>query len=174
MPDAVEIRPARREDCPTLLELIRGLAEYEKLTHQVVATSAMLEAELFGKRPVIEAAIAWEGPAAVGFALWFHNYSTFLGKRGLYLEDLYVLPSARGHGHGRALLRYLAALAVARGCGRFEWTVLDWNAPAIHFYEAMGAQVLPDWRVCRVTGAALASMAQGHGSLPSRPGASSL
>lgn len=173
MPVPLEIRAARREDCPTLVELIGGLAAYEKLTHQVVVTSAMLEAELFGERPVVEAAIAWEGPEAVGFALWLHNYSTFLGRRGLYLEDLYVLPQARGRGHGRALLRYLAGLAVARGCGRFEWTVLDWNTPAIRFYEAMGAEVLPDWRVCRVTGAALATMAQSPGPRPSPTGASS-
>ena len=162
MPHALEIRPAGREDCPTVVELIRGLAEYEKLGHQMVASVAMLEAELFGEHPVIEAALAWEGPRAVGFALWFHNYSTFLGRRGLFLEDLYVLPDSRGRGHGQALLRYLARLAVARGCGRFEWNVLEWNAPAIRLYEGMGAEVLPDWRVCRVTGEALIRLASGR------------
>ncbi len=163
MPQPLEIRPARREDCPKVIELINGLAEYEKLGNQMVATSAMLEAELFGERPVIEAALAWEGFKVVGFALWFHNYSTFLGRRGIYLEDLFVLPSSRGRGYGKALLRYLAGVAVARGCGRFEWTVLDWNTPAIRFYEGLGAQVLPDWRVCRVTGEALSRLAEGRG-----------
>lgn len=163
MPQALEIRPARREDCPKLIELIGALAEYEKLEHQMVATSAALEAELFAERPVIEAALAWEGQRVVGFALWFHNYSTFLGRRGIYLEDLFVLPSSRGRGYGKALLRYLARLAMARGCGRFEWTVLDWNTPAVRFYEALGAQVLPDWRVCRVMGDALERLAEGRG-----------
>jgi GNAT superfamily N-acetyltransferase len=155
----LDIRPARPPDCPTLLGLIRELAVYEKLEDQVVASPAMLETELFGERPVIEAALAWEGPAAVGFALWFENFSTFLGRRGLYLEDLYVIPAARRRGVGRALLEHVASLAARRGCGRLDWSVLEWNGPAIRFYRAMGAEVLPDWRVCRLTGDALARFA---------------
>ncbi|MGE0875595.1 MAG: N-acetyltransferase family protein [Burkholderiales bacterium] len=154
------IRPARREDCRVLHALVRALAEYEKLAHVAVGTEAELCAELFGERPVIEAAIAWEGDAAVGFALWFHSYSTFLARRGLWLEDLFVVPAARGRGYGKALLRHCASHAVARGCGRFEWSVLDWNTPSIDFYRAAGAEVLPDWKICRMTGAALQAFAQ--------------
>lgn len=150
-----EIRPARPEDCETLHALIRALAEYEKLTHIAVGSVGMLRDELFGARPVIEAALACEAGQPVGFALWFHSYSTFLARRGLWLEDLFVVPEARGRGHGKALLRHCARIAVARGCGRFEWTVLDWNAPSIAFYEAAGATVLPDWKICRMTGEAL-------------------
>jgi len=146
-----------------LLALIRGLAEYERLAHLVVGTEAQLRAELFGVNPVIESVLAWEdagGQAqAVGFALFFHNFSTFLGRRGLYLEDLFVLPAARGRGYGKALVRHLAQLAVARGCGRFEWAVLDWNQPAIDFYRALGAEVLADWRICRLAGEALGRFA---------------
>lgn len=142
-----------------LLALIRGLAQYERLEYLVVGTADQLRAELFGANPVIEAVLAWEGERAaaraVGFALYFHNFSTFLGRRGLYLEDLFVLPEARGNGYGKALIRRLAQLAVARGCGRFEWAVLDWNQPAIDFYRALGADLLPDWRICRLTGDAL-------------------
>lgn len=165
------IRAATEQDCETLLRLIGELAEYEKLTHLVEATPERLREALFGNRPVAEAVLAEVkldgqseagvpgGDRAVGFALFFHNFSTFLAKPGLYLEDLYVEPQWRGHGIGKALLRHLAALAVARGCGRFEWCVLDWNTPSIDFYQAMGADVLPDWRICRVTGAALQTMA---------------
>lgn len=153
------IAAARPTDAPIVLDLVRQLAEYEKLSHLVVATEEMVRAELFGPRPVIEAVIGWEGEgdaaSAVGFALFFHNFSTFLGRRGLYLEDLYVVPAARGRGYGKALITHLARLAVERGCGRFEWSVLDWNAPAIAFYRALGAEVLPDWRICRLTGDAL-------------------
>ncbi len=140
--------------------LVRALAEYEKLGHVAVGTEAELCAELFGERPVIEAAIGWEGDAPVGFALWFHTYSTFLARRGLWLEDLFVVPAARGRGYGKALLRHCAAIALARGCGRFEWSVLDWNVPSIEFYRAAGAEVLADWRICRMTGAALREFAQ--------------
>jgi hypothetical protein len=149
------IQSARPQDVAILHSLVRGLAEYEKLSHQVVGTEAQLREELFGRHPVIESVICWEGERAVGFALFFHNFSTFLARRGLYLEDLFVLPDARGHGYGKALIRYLAQLAVARNCGRFEWAVLDWNQPAIDFYRALGADLLPDWRICRLTGDAL-------------------
>lgn len=155
----LRIEAARPQDVPTLHSLVRGLAEYEKLSHQVVGTAAQLHDELFATRPVIEAVIGWEGSGAatraIGFALFFHNFSTFLARRGLYLEDLFVLPDARGHGHGKALIRHLAQLAVQRECGRFEWAVLDWNQPAIDFYRALGADLLPDWRICRLTGDAL-------------------
>jgi hypothetical protein len=153
------IEGARPQDVAILHALVRGLAEYEQLLHQVVGTEAQLGDELFGARPVIEAVIGWEtsgeGTRAVGFALFFHNFSTFLARRGLYLEDLFVLPDARGHGYGKALIRHLAQLAVTRECGRFEWAVLDWNLPAIDFYRALGADLLPDWRICRLTGDAL-------------------
>jgi GNAT superfamily N-acetyltransferase len=163
---AFRIAPARARDCGILVELIRGLAEYEKLTHLVVASEEQLRAELFGERPVIEAVIGWEGDRAVGFALFFQNYSTFLTRRGLYLEDLFVVPDARGRGYGKALILHVAQLAVERGCGRFEWAVLDWNQPAIDFYEALGATVLADWRICRLTGDALARCAS---ESPRRP-----
>ncbi|WP_323118639.1 GNAT family N-acetyltransferase [Burkholderia alba] len=139
---------------------MRELAEFEQLTHLFVATDADVADALFGSRPSAEALVAERGGALVGYALFFHNYSTFLGRRGLYLEDLYVQPSQRGSGLGTQILRRLAALAVERRCGRFEWTVLDWNQPAIDFYEKMGATVLPDWRVARITGDALTQLAQ--------------
>jgi GNAT superfamily N-acetyltransferase len=160
------IEAARPQDVGILHALVRGLAEYEKLSHLVVGTEAQLRDELFGAHPVIESVIGWDGAdggaRAVGFALYFHNFSTFLARRGLYLEDLFVLPEARGHGYGKALIRHLAQLAVARNCARFEWAVLDWNQPAIDFYRALGADVLPDWRICRLTGAALERLAA-HG-----------
>jgi GNAT superfamily N-acetyltransferase len=149
------IAPARPQDVPQIHALVRALAEYEKLSHLVTGTEAQLHDELFGDRPVIEAVVAWEEGAAVGFALFFQNFSSFLARRGLYLEDLFVLPAARGRGYGKALMQHLAALAVERNCGRFEWAVLDWNQPAIDFYQSLGAEVLPDWRICRLTGAAL-------------------
>ncbi len=153
------LRPATPDDCETLLALITALAEYEKLTHLVEATPEKLRAALFGAHPHAEAVLVeapdTQGGQAVGFALFFHNFSTFLAKPGLYLEDLYVDPAWRGHGLGKMLLKYLAALALERGCGRFEWSVLDWNTPSIEFYRAMGADVMPDWRICRVTGEAL-------------------
>lgn len=161
------LRAATPEDVATLVRLIGELATYEKLEHLMRATPQALETHLFGPRPVAEALIAELEPdgdgerRAVGFALFFTNFSTFMCRPGLYLEDLYVEPEHRGSGIGKALLRHLAALAVERGCGRFEWTVLDWNEPSIRFYQAMGASVLPDWRICRVTGDALQSMASG-------------
>ncbi|WP_454736604.1 N-acetyltransferase family protein [Cupriavidus necator] len=159
---AFTIRPATAADSETLFNLILALAEYEKLTQIVEATPQKIQGALFGATPHAEAVLAEVesegGRQAVGFALFFHNFSTFLAKPGLYLEDLYVDPAWRGHGLGKALLKHLAALAVARGCGRFEWSVLDWNQPSIDFYQAMGADVLPDWRICRVTGDALAKL----------------
>jgi len=152
------IEPAQPRDTAVLLSLIRALAEYEQLTHLVVGTETQLHEELFGARPVIEAVVGWEDERPVGFALYFHNFSTFLARRGLYLEDLFVTPQARGRGYGKALMRHVARLAVSRECGRFEWAVLDWNRPAIDFYRSLGAEVLPDWRICRVTGEALAAL----------------
>ena len=152
------LRPATPADVPALVGLIRELAVYEKLEHLVQATPERLAPHLFGPRPVAEAVVAESAEGSVvGFALFFTNFSTFLAQPGLYLEDLYVQPAWRGRGIGKALLRHLGALAVERGCGRFEWSVLDWNAPAIGFYEALGATVMPDWRICRVTGPALAA-----------------
>ena len=156
----VTIAPARRQDVPVILALIKGLAEYERLSHEVVATEAAIDESLFGPHPAAEAVIAWARNEAVGFALFVHNYSTFLGRRGLYLEDLFVVPDSRGRGIGRQLLRHLARLAVERGCGRFEWSVLSWNEPAVGFYQKLGAEVMEDWRICRVTGAALARLAE--------------
>ena len=158
---AATIRPATPADVGAMLALMRELAEFEKLTHLFVATEAGLDDALFGARPASEALVADDGGRIVGYALYFHNFSTFLGRRGLYLEDLYVQPALRGSGLGSAMLRYLAALAVERQCGRFEWSVLDWNQPAIDFYERMGATVLPDWRVVRITGDALEQLAGG-------------
>jgi hypothetical protein len=152
------VRPARPDDLPAIVGLIGELAEFEQLAHLVVVTPESLRPHLFGSRPAAEAVVAETGGAIVAFALFFTNFSTFLGRPGLYLEDLYVQPAHRGTGLGKALLRHLGALAVERGCGRFEWSVLDWNEHAIRFYESMGATVLPDWRVCRVTGDALAAL----------------
>ncbi len=159
---AFSIRPATPADSATLFRLISDLAEYEKLTHLLEATPQKIGDALFGARPHAEAVIVevdQDGAKqAVGFALFFHNFSTFLAKPGLYLEDLFVEPAWRGHGLGKALLKHLATLAVERGCGRFEWSVLDWNQPSIDFYQAMGADVMPDWRICRVTGDALTKL----------------
>ena len=152
------IEPAQPRDTAVLLSLIRALAEYEQLTHLVVGTETQLHEELFGARPVIEAVVGWEDEQPVGFALYFHNFSTFLARRGLYLEDLFVTPQARGRGYGKALMRHVARVAVSRECGRFEWAVLDWNRPAIDFYRSLGAEMLPDWRICRLTGEALAAL----------------
>jgi hypothetical protein len=152
---AVRIAPARPEDVATLFALVRALAEYERLTHLVSGCEDDLREELFGAHPVIESVLAWDGAQAVGFALYFHNYSTFLARRGLYLEDLFVVPGARGRGIGKALIAHCARVALARACGRFEWSVLDWNESAIRFYESLGAELLPDWRICRITGDAL-------------------
>ena len=153
------IRPAAPGDVPAILSLIRALATYERLEHEVVGTEADLREHLFGARPRAEVALVEDAGAVAGFALFFHNYSTFLCKPGLYLEDLFVLPEHRGKGYGRALLGHLARLALARGCGRFEWSVLEWNEPAIGFYRALGALQLDDWRIFRVTGEALEKLA---------------
>ncbi|CAB3753358.1 GNAT family N-acetyltransferase [Paraburkholderia humisilvae] len=158
---ASAIRAATPADVGAMLALMRELAEYEKLTHLFIATEAGVHDALFGAHPSAEALVAESEGRLVGYALFFHNYSTFLGRRGLYLEDLYVQPSQRGNGLGSAMLRQLAALAVERQCGRFEWSVLDWNQTAIDFYEKMGASVLPDWRIVRITDDALERLATG-------------
>jgi GNAT superfamily N-acetyltransferase len=149
------IRPATPGDIPLILQFVRELAEYERLAHEVSATEEQLRATLFGARPVAEVVIASHDDAPAGFAVFFANYSTFLGRPGLYLEDLFVRPDARGNGIGRALLEYLARLTVDRGWGRLEWRVLDWNEPSIAFYKKLGAEPLDDWTVFRVTGNAL-------------------
>ena len=160
MPDDVRIEAATARDVPLILSLIKALAEYERLADQVVATEANLRESLFGAQPHAEAVLAYAGTEAVGFALWFHNYSTFLGRHGLYLEDLFVLPAWRGRGIGRALLGHLARVAVARGCGRMEWAVLDWNDTAIRFYRSIGAQPMDEWTVFRLTGDAIRQAAE--------------
>lgn len=161
MPPAAILRPANVLDVPIILDLIRALAEYERLPHEVVATEDGLRSSLFGPMPAAEVVIAEVGESIAGFALFCHNYSTFLGRRGLWLEDLFVRPACRGQGIGRALLQHLAEVAVARGCGRLEWSVLDWNADAIRFYRSLGAVPMDDWTTFRVTGAALAQLAAG-------------
>lgn len=148
----ITLRLATVQDVPQILAFIQGLAEYEKLADQVVATEASLAKTLFGDKPYAEVVIAEYQQQAAGFALFFHNYSTFLAKPGIYLEDLFVLPQFRGKGLGKTLLSYLAKLALERDCGRLEWSVLDWNQPAIDFYQAQGAKMLHDWRINRVTG----------------------
>ncbi|MGH7532913.1 MAG: GNAT family N-acetyltransferase [Gemmatimonadales bacterium] len=155
----VSLRPATAADVPLILRFIQGLAEYERLAQECVATEARLRDTLFGATPEAEVALAFQDDEAAGFALFFHSYSTFLAQRGLYLEDLFVLPEYRGKGIGKALLRHLAKLAVARGCGRFEWAVLDWNESAIKFYESLGAVPMADWIVYRLTGDALRQLA---------------
>ncbi len=159
------LRPATPGDLSAIVGLIRELAVFEKLEHLVIVTPESLHPHLFGPRPVAEALVgevSVEGqPRVVAFALFFTNFSTFLGQPGLYLEDLYVQPAHRGSGLGKALLKQLGALAVQRGCGRFEWSVLDWNQNAIRFYQKMGATVMPDWRICRVTGEALQAFGRG-------------
>ncbi len=157
---SLSIREATAGDVPLILDFIRQLAEYEKLSHEVEATEVALRETLFGARPFAEVLIASWGDAPVGFALFFHNYSTFLAKPGIYLEDLFVNPSARGKGIGKALLTRLAELAIERGCGRVEWSVLDWNAPSIEFYRRMGAQAKDEWTVFRLTGEALGQYAK--------------
>ena len=154
------IRPALPSDVSHIHAMIVELAVFEKLEHLVVATEALLHDGLFGARPSCEAIVGEEDGEVVCFALYFHNFSTFLTKKGLYLEDLYVRQSHRGKGYGTQLLKRLSQIAVERNCGRFEWSVLDWNAPAIGFYESMGADILPDWRICRVTGDALTALAE--------------
>ncbi len=155
----MDIRPATAHDVPQILQLIRGLAAYEKLSHQVVATEERLRQTLFGERPAAEAALVWSEGRAVGLAVYFHNYSTFRACPGIYLEDLFVEPAHRGKGCGKALLLHLAKLAVERGCDRLDWAVLDWNVSAIEFYEGLGARMHDDWRLFRAEGAALRKMA---------------
>ncbi len=168
--DCIYIRFAERADVPLILEFIEGLAEYEKLRHECVATEALLEETLFGAHPAAEVLLAFDRRGAadrpspaetpVGFALFFHSYSTFLARPGIWLEDLFVVPEARGRGYGKALLARLAELAVERRCGRLEWAVLDWNTPAIEFYESIGAEAQDEWTTYRVTGAALGRLSE--------------
>ena len=153
------IRPATRADVPEIVSLIRALAEYEKLADAVVLDEVALAEHLFGPRPYAECLLAENGGAVVGFALFFHNYSTFGGKPGIYLEDLFVIPEARGRGHGKALFLELARLATARNCGRLEWAVLDWNEPAIGFYQSLGAVAKDEWTTYRLMGDALTNLA---------------
>src|SRR5947208_16202669 len=148
----LRVRRATARDVPAILRLIRGLAEYERLAHEVEATVGTLRRHGFGRRAYFEALLCFRGRAVIGFALYFFTYSTFLARPTLYLEDLFVVPDERGHGAGRALLRHLAQIAVRRGCGRMEWTVLDWNEPSIRFYEKLGAQLRRDWILTRLTG----------------------
>ncbi|MEE3719813.1 GNAT family N-acetyltransferase [Tumidithrix elongata RA019] len=154
------IRAVTRADVPNLFDLIKALAEYEKLSHAVTGDVKALEHDLFCEKPCIEAIVAECDRKPVGFALFFTNYSTFLTKSGIYLEDLFVLPDYRGRSIGKALIVQVAKIALERGCGRLEWAVLDWNLPAIAFYERMGADILTDWRICRVTGESLQEFAQ--------------
>jgi GNAT superfamily N-acetyltransferase len=158
----IGIEAATERDVALVLALIKALADYERLADEVVATEAALRESLFGDRPDAEVAIARAGTEAVGFAVWFHSYSTFLGRRGLYLEDLFVVPSWRGRGVGRRLLQYVARVAVERNCGRMEWSVLDWNAPAVGFYQRLGSRPMDEWTVHRLTGDALTRLARGE------------
>ena len=159
MSDHIRIANATERDVRVILRLISALAEYEKLAHEVVATEASIHDTFFGANRSAEAILAYAGEQPVGFAVWFYNYSTFLGRPGLYLEDLFVLPEWRGRGVGRALLHHLARVAVERGCGRMEWAVLDWNEPAIRFYRSLGASPMDEWTVYRLTGDALRRLA---------------
>jgi GNAT superfamily N-acetyltransferase len=160
-PDPIAIRAATAADVAEILDFIRALADYEHLSEQAIATAADLTAALFGPRPYAEVLFACVAGRAVGFALFFHNFSTFLGKPGIYLEDLFVRPEARGLGAGKRLLEQLARLALERGCGRLDWAVLDWNEPSIGFYQSLGAVALDDWTTYRLSGAALARLADG-------------
>lgn len=156
---AFTIRNSEAKDVPLIMEFIRGLAKYEKLEHEVVATEAGLERYLFGDERVAEVLLGYEGEVPVGFALFFHNFSTFLGKPGIYLEDLFVLEEFRGRSYGKKLLARLAALALERNCGRLEWAVLDWNEPSIEFYKSLGASTMDEWLINRLSGKDLANLA---------------
>lgn len=158
MTPAFSIRPATREDTALILSFIQALADYEKLTHEVTATEEILATTLFGEHPAAETLLAFEGDTPVGFALFFHNYSTFLGKPGIYLEDLFVKPEYRKHGYGKALLVRLAQIAVERDCGRFEWSVLDWNQSSIDFYRSLGGRPMEDWTIFRLDGEQLKAL----------------
>jgi GNAT superfamily N-acetyltransferase len=157
--DTLRIERATERDVPLILRLIKELAEYERMAADVVATEDDLRETLFGSHPSAEVVIGYAGSEPAGFALFFHNYSTFLGRPGLYLEDLFVVPAYRGRGYGKALLVHLARIAVERRCGRFEWSVLDWNEPAIGFYKKLGAEPMDAWTIFRVTGDALHKLA---------------
>ena len=161
MSDEITIRPAQEHEIPLILQFIRDLAQYEHLEHECIATVESLRRTLFGIRPYAEVVFGCVNGEPMGFALFFHNYSTFLGRPGIYLEDLFVRPEARGHGIGRRLLSWLAATAVNRECGRLEWSVLDWNAPSIAFYRKLGAVPMDEWTIFRVTGPALTQLASG-------------
>jgi len=154
-----EIRHAEKKDVGLIRSLIRDLAEYEKMLDEMVATEELLEKHLFGKKRFVEVVLGYYNDVPAGFALFFHNFSTFVGKPGLYLEDLYVKPEHRGKGLGKALLAYLAKLAVERDCGRYEWCVLNWNEPSLKFYKMLGARVMDEWLIHRVTGDALQKLA---------------
>lgn len=159
------LRSATPEDAVIIFQLIQALAEYEKLSHTVTGSAEALKQHLSGSPATVEAILAEVEGKAVGFALFFQNYSTFLTQPGIYLEDLFVLPEYRRQGIGKALITYLAELALSRKCGRLEWTVLDWNQSAIEFYQQMGADILPDWRICRVTGHSLTQLGQSNPTL---------
>ena len=161
MQDSVSIRPAAAHDVPLVLEFIRELAVYERLEHELRATAADIAAALFGPHPYAEVVFGCLGDVPVGYALFFHNFSTFIGKPGLYLEDLFVRPEARGRGVGRSLLAWLARTTLERGCARLDWAVLDWNAPSIAFYRGIGAIAQDEWTTMRVSGAALERLAGG-------------
>jgi GNAT superfamily N-acetyltransferase len=167
---ALSIRRGTRRDVPVILRLIRGLAEYERLAHEAVATASQIRRHGFGRRRYFETIICRRGRDPIGFALYFFTYSTFLGRPTLYLEDLFVLPEERGRGAGRALLGELARIAKRRGCGRMEWAVLDWNTPSIRFYEKLGAKLRRDWILTRPTGPALRRLAHPSRVAASRPG----
>lgn len=158
--DTLSIRRATREDAPLVLSFVNELADYEKLSHVVVATQDGIAEELFGPKSVTEALLGFSGSEPVAFAVYFHNFSTFLGRKGLYLEDLYVRPAHRRRGIGRAMLLQVARIAAERNCGRLEWSVLDWNEPAIFFYETLGATIMHEWKLVRVTGDALEKLAK--------------
>ena len=155
----IAIRPANAADVPVILRFVRELADYEKAADQVVATEALLHEAMFEGIPAAEAVIAEQGGSPIGLALYFFNFSTWSGMRGLYLEDLYITPEARGSGAGTALLRHLAEVAIDRGCARFDWSVLDWNTPALDFYKSMGAVAMTEWQLHRVSGDALVKLA---------------
>lgn len=163
---AVVVAPATPADVPVLFQLVKALAAYEKLTHEVTGTAEDLAQQLFGDRPYAEALLARVDGVPAGFALFFHNFSTFLMRPGIYLEDLFVLPEYRGQGIGKRLLQTLGKLAIARNCGRLDWMVLDWNDPAIAFYQRMGAELKPEWQLCRVTGKSLEQLANGPTGIP--------
>ena len=168
MPPSIQIRPAVEKDIPLILKFIKELAEYERLSDQCIATEALLREALFGEKRSAEVVIAYHQNEPAGFAIFFHNFSTFLSRPGLYLEDLFVFPRFRKKGIGKALLIHLAQIAKERNCGRFEWAVLDWNEPSIAFYKKLGAVPLDDWKIFRLTGEALDSLANASSPIQHR------